>query len=91
MMGVMQCDRRECRNVCCDFMIMDDYICSSCNSELEKWRETWDENTKVSEVAERIREFMNSEPGYYTHPPDSSDPADVEAEWERLKAQRLRD
>lgn len=89
-MGVMQCDRGSCSNVCCDFMLgSSQYICSSCFLELCNWRETWDSDTKVSEVALRIKQFMRSDPGDYSQPPDSSDPADVEAEWERLKPHSL--
>lgn len=89
-MGVMQCERGDCTHILCDFIVNNQYLCWSCHEELERWQKTWNKDTKVSDVRERIRSFMASNPGDYMNKSDSSDQDDVEAEWERLKPRKLR-
>jgi hypothetical protein len=83
-MGVLTCDRSDCQNIMCDQIIMDRmYICNECIAELEDWRRTWDEETKVSDVERLLSDFMNTSPGHFKEKPiDQTN--DVEEEFQRL-------
>jgi protein-arginine kinase activator protein McsA len=84
-MGVMACDRNGCENIMCDRLlelkVTQKYICNECFEELETYKNTWDEDTKVSDVYNRIENFMNSEPHSYD---DCSDPEKVEQAWRNI-------
>ena len=34
-MGVLACDRPECTNIMCDYLIHDRYVCNECVSEFK--------------------------------------------------------
>jgi hypothetical protein len=61
-MSVLACCRESCPNVMCDRLVMGAYLCLECFRELAELKESWPEVMARSDVEDRIREFMATEP-----------------------------
>lgn len=81
-MGVLACNRNDCRNIMCDRLILDGeaYICNDCFDELLAFRKTWPKEMPLSEVRARIEAFMQTEPGANVQAADD----EIEQEFRRL-------
>ena len=82
-MGVMPCQRENCHEIMCDRLLNGRYICNECLAELEAWRTTWPDTTRVSDVANLIERFLASPKGRFVLSNDSCDAEDVEKEFRR--------
>ncbi len=57
-MGAMECERRDCSNCCCEYLIQNMYVCSSC---AEEFREAMSGvELPRSEMSEKFEEFMDT-------------------------------
>lgn len=85
-MGVMACDRYECEHIMCNRCILDHtmYICDWCYDELVAYRKTWPDEMTISEVRDRIEQFMRTRPG-------TSNPTicNIDEEFEKLTGYSL--
>jgi hypothetical protein len=65
-MGVLACDRFDCSNVMCHYMVLHStmYICGDCREELRAWFYALDHGRLSvdgeNSVVDAIREFMCS-------------------------------
>jgi len=62
-MSVMECDRNGCEQIMCDRLILEGsrHICEECYDELLMAKDNWPKKTLVSDVRDRIIQFMASE------------------------------
>lgn len=81
-MGVMACDRANCKHIMCNRLICDGhyYICEECWEELLDFKTTWPDTMTVIEVREAIDKFMETSPGRHL----VLDKNGIEEEFERL-------
>lgn len=80
-MGVMACDRRDCKNVMCDRCILGNtmYICNECCRELAGYKDTWPESITKSQLKKLVEDFMESPVGTHViEEPLSKDGVDEE-------------
>lgn len=82
-MSVMACDRKDCRNIMCNRLILEysRYICDTCFDELEEHYKSRTFSLK-GQIRTMIEAFMLSPPGSYSR--QSVDPETVEREFRRL-------
>lgn len=80
-MSVLACDRRNCENVMCSRLIMNDskYICEDCWQELLELKDSWETPMTAAEVRKRVVAFFDTEPGTAV-----DKPCDIDREFERL-------
>lgn len=82
-MGVMACGREGCEHILCDHMVLGNYLCNECISELKESRKLWPGDISVGEVNVRILAFLETEPTLTGKARESTDPEDVEKEFQK--------
>ena len=59
-MSVLACGRAHCERIMCDRLIVGQYICEECWHELLAHKKTWPTTMPVTEVSQRIGDFMDT-------------------------------
>lgn len=57
-MSIASCGRAGCKNVMCEIMVDNKYICKSCYGDLLIEKSCWDSNLTKKEILNKIRFFM---------------------------------
>ena len=82
-MGVMACDRFDCKHIMCDRLILDgtEYICNDCYQELLESKESWENVNTPYDLKIKIEYFMRTATGSQRKPCSKEE---LEAEFKRL-------